>query len=305
MKCKVCKSSGVLLLGRIRNSNCDALYCRACDTVFPSVFPSEAELVSYYSGFTANHQGGSLLREQTAKYYAKKKSKAVLSKVRQYSTVEHILDFGGGSGYFARGFQMNGASVTLYDIDDKSKQVARQRGIKTIDQINDKECYDMVFTSHVIEHYSDLHLFIELTTSLLRPGGLLVICCPNKNANEFYRPLHFRKYQNRIEHDPNFKLATEKWFCLDPPRHLYAISEGTIRALAKKHGLELVSFFTEYSRCSNFHSGDLPFPFLIKSFLKDWKRFSEVMLTVVFSRLMKLTGGRKGDSLVALIRKPE
>jgi|GEM_PF-2995018 len=303
MICKVCKSSDVEVLGKVRDQDVNAMYCRECDTVFPSCFPSEKELDKYYSGFTANHQYGSKLREQVASYYSKRKCRAILNKIHRYTTVERVLDFGGGSGYFSRGFKLNGVDVDLYDIDRESMIVAKERGINTIESIESVPQYDLVFSSHVIEHYPDLHQFIEQAIAPLKAGGILVVCCPNKNANEFYRHFHCRNYQNRIEPIPGSKHSTSRWFCFDPPRHLYAISKQTIDSLAKTHGLESLSVFTQYSRCSNFHSGDLPFLFLIRPLLKNRNMMIDTVLAVFFSRLMTFMRRRRGDSLVAILRK--
>ncbi len=304
MKCNVCGSEQIDKLGPIKDRDIEAMYCAQCDTVFPFRYPTSAELNEYYSGFTAAHQHGSKLRENVATYYSKRKCRAILRQVRKYGPVNQVLDFGGGSGYFARGFKLNGVEVELYDIDKESMNVAEQRGIETISNVDFEKQYDLVFSSHVIEHYPDLHQFMEQTVKAVKPRGILAFCCPNKNANEFYRPSHVRNYRNRIESKPGELLATSRWFCFDPPRHLHAISEKTFSTLGKVHGLELLASFTEYSRCANFHSGDLPFPFLIKPLLKNKRALMELLVNVVFSRLIKIMGGKHGDSVVALFRKP-
>jgi 2-polyprenyl-3-methyl-5-hydroxy-6-metoxy-1,4-benzoquinol methylase len=213
-----------------------------------------------------------------------------------------VLDFGGGNGYFSKGFYLNGVSVDLYDIDKKSMAVAKKKGINIINHIDPIPRYDLVFSSHVIEHCVDLNQFIAQAIAPLKMGGILAICCPNKNANEFYRYFHCRRYRDQIE-SASVSETTKQWFCFDPPRHLYAISQNTLKVLAKSHGLELLELFTEYLRTANFHSGDLPLPFLIKPLMKNWRLMSDTILSVCFSRVMTLSHGRCGDSLVAIMRK--
>jgi ubiquinone/menaquinone biosynthesis C-methylase UbiE len=42
--------------------------------------------------------------------------------------------------------------------------------------------FDVVFSSHTIEHIIDTHKFMEESRRVLKDGGRLIICCPNINT---------------------------------------------------------------------------------------------------------------------------
>jgi 2-polyprenyl-3-methyl-5-hydroxy-6-metoxy-1,4-benzoquinol methylase len=117
-----------------------------------------------------------------------------------------LLDVGCGGGLFLSLAQSAGWQVTGFDIDPKSVETARSRGLnvnlgsfETLSQAPD--CFDAITVSHVIEHAYNPRELLADCYRLLKPGGYFWIETPNMNS---YGHMQFK----------------ESWFDLDPPRHL-------------------------------------------------------------------------------------
>lgn len=117
-----------------------------------------------------------------------------------------LLDIGCGNGRFLMLAREMGWNAEGIDLDFKAVETACQRGL-TVRQggINllsaEKEKYDFITLSHVIEH---VHQPIDLLRNiyrLLKPGGILWLETPNLNSLGHTR-------------------FSASWRDLDPPRHL-------------------------------------------------------------------------------------
>jgi SAM-dependent methyltransferase len=82
--------------------------------------------------------------------------------------------------------------------------------------------FDLIFLFQVLEHLDDPAQKIQKLRSILKPQGKLIIGVPN-----------YASWQSR--------LSRQKWFHLDPPRHLYHFSLPALEILAEKSGLTIES----------------------------------------------------------------
>lgn len=92
-----------------------------------------------------------------------------------------LLEVGGGNGYQARALRSFGYDVSSVDIpgsmhDAKFFEVARYdgRNLPFAD-----ESFDVVFSSNVLEHVSDLPYLLAEMRRVLRPGGVAVHLMPS------------------------------------------------------------------------------------------------------------------------------
>ena len=95
--------------------------------------------------------------------------------------VVKIVDYGCSWGYSSSQFLTAGLSVQSYEISKKMALVGNKKlglNIYTKDsQINPEN--DIFFTSHVIEHLSNINELFEIAKKLLLPDGLFIAYSPN------------------------------------------------------------------------------------------------------------------------------
>jgi SAM-dependent methyltransferase len=125
-----------------------------------------------------------------------------------------ILEIGSGIGNISEQFLKNGHSITLSDIRANYREMLQQRfgemaGFKAViglDLVHPdfsseyKELtgrFDTVFALNVVEHIEDDSVAISNASTLLKPGGKLIILVPAFNSlyNVLDKNLmHFRRY---------------------------------------------------------------------------------------------------------------
>ncbi|MBM09026.1 MAG: bifunctional 3-demethylubiquinol 3-O-methyltransferase/2-polyprenyl-6-hydroxyphenol methylase [Magnetovibrio sp.] len=103
-----------------------------------------------------------------------------------------IIDIGCGGGLLAEPLSRMGAEVTGIDASLETINVAkhhasemglsinyRQRAPESL--ANERGQYDAALNMEVVEHVSDLHGFLSASSSLVRPGGAMVISTINRS----------------------------------------------------------------------------------------------------------------------------
>lgn len=97
-----------------------------------------------------------------------------------------LLDAGCGTGYFSRQALHRGAKVTSVDIGVNLLKEARKKGAPqpvasdvTKLAFGD-QTFDVVVSSECIEHTPSPATAVSELSRVLRPGGILVVTCPNR-----------------------------------------------------------------------------------------------------------------------------
>ncbi len=299
--CNICGAQGVSSLGMFSNYNSSALYCGSCDTFFPETFPTELEIAAYYQGYNFNAPGGTRLFKWYNRKLFEAKCRRILRRIRKHTSGKTILDFGGGSGFFSLGFLHAGYQAKIYEIDQSALEIAKRNGVEPRQSAT--EIFDIVFSSHVIEHFTNLHFFFNQVSQHLIHDGILVVACPNKNSQEWYRKGHAISYQKLLPQIPFLSFKQNPWFCLDPPRHNYAISFSTVQHLAKQHGFDILEEFSEYSNMGSFYHNNQYSLLNIKQFLRNPFVFFNSLYVTVLSAIMTLINPRGGENLVVILKK--
>ena len=173
-----------------------------------------------------------------------------------------LLDIGSGDGEFVAHMAAQGWDATGLDFSPAALALARSRGSRgkflcgsLFDHELPAQSVDVVTLWQVLEHIGEPREFLERTHRLMRRGGLLVAAVPNIAG-------------------VSARLAGERWWGLDVPRHLVHYSPETLRL-----GLERAGFTVErinhlslqYDPYGLLHS-TLDWAFTRRHFLSDFAK---------------------------------
>src|ERR1700721_1007938 len=106
-----------------------------------------------------------------------------------------ILDIGCGAGLLCEPFTRLGAQVIGVDPSDSNIAAARLHADKghlsidyrctTVEEMDVRERFDIVLAMEVVEHVSDVGMFLNRCAAMLKPGGLMVISTLSRNWKSF------------------------------------------------------------------------------------------------------------------------
>ena len=147
-----------------------------------------------------------------------------------------LLDVGCSTGRILRLAATMGFSATGLDYSQWATDYCAKLGFPTrqgslIGQWEESEVFDIIHISHTIEHVPDPMAYIREMRRLLKPGGHLMLACPN------YASLP------RI-------LQKDSWiWCLDS--HLWQFTAGQMRHFIESNGFDIVSLKTHHGQTPN------------------------------------------------------
>lgn len=209
-----------------------------------------------------------------------------------YKPNGRLLDIGCGNGDFLAFMSTLNWRAEGIDTDKKMIQICRGRGLQVEENTLEKQNYpdntfDAITAKHVIEHVYDPVGFLSECLRILKPGGYLVLLTPNLQS---------------LGH----KLFTDSWLGLEIPRHITLFTLDSLRMIAQKVGLKIVSF-SSTGRIT-------PFVWRISYELKTRKRTLYLKRMSIDSFLVEKTSGiivhpllqwnkETGDELVLLATK--
>src|SRR6201988_4356039 len=107
-----------------------------------------------------------------------------------------ILDIGCGGGILSEPLGRLGAVMVGVDPSESNIDVARRHAAQsqlTIDYRNSSaealaaagETFDVVLAMEVVEHVTDVNLFVDAAAALVKPGGLLFVATLNRTVKSF------------------------------------------------------------------------------------------------------------------------
>ena len=201
--------------------------CRVCSFIFaPDIHSEDASLYDNNFGDTNVHP----TYEKRGGHYVvrnRERLEALLNRLEPYRQTGRILDVGCSAAFFLtvareRGWQPQGAEIAQWAVEFSRQELGLdvfhgplQAAAFPANQ------FDVVFSSHVMEHIADpLSLLTEMVR-VLRPGGVHVTVVPTQFAS------------------PSWKLA-RRFIGDPPPIHSSFYTQQTYEAFLKKAGLEIV-----------------------------------------------------------------
>ncbi len=105
-----------------------------------------------------------------------------LKRLRALAGGERLLEVGSSWGYFLFQAASEGFNPTGVEISDTRREFGRRElGVDvraSLDELGD-ERFDVVYTAHTLEHFTDFRGVLERLHGLLKPGGLLAVEVPH------------------------------------------------------------------------------------------------------------------------------
>lgn len=213
------------------------LCCKSCGAHSISPQPTREELVAAYQNFDA----GEIARQEFDDYVAQAKS--ILRADFAAAGLEigsklKFLDYGCGGGHFVKAASELGIDAYGIDLDEESRRFGQSRGLRIeVGDYRDLEArfgnqpFAAILMMHVLEHVPRPADVLRTLIGRLQPGGLLIVRVPDQDSV----PSHIKRILRKLG------IKTDEWGYVQPPIHLHGYGTGTFEALAKLHGLELVS----------------------------------------------------------------
>jgi 2-polyprenyl-3-methyl-5-hydroxy-6-metoxy-1,4-benzoquinol methylase len=230
ISCVICSSQDYRNLWSF--DGCSFVKCNSCSAVYQNPQPSMEELVERYSG---NYLEYELENEDQFLAIMKKSfSDMELNEIFSSfpdSSIVNFLDIGCATGklldYLREqyGFQPFGVEIS----QEMADFAARKRGIQVSrleleSSSYESEFFDVIHSSHVIEHVRNPLSFIAETARILKPGGYCICTTPNISS-----------LQARV-FGPQWRSAIAD--------HLTLFSKTQLIGLVEQKGLKLVNSLT-------------------------------------------------------------
>jgi len=165
--------------------------CRGCGTLYMSPRPSPHVMSDYYSDSENYRYWAEHIFPASEAARREKIHKPWLERVIGYCDRHRVpcgvlMEIGAGFGTFAGLAQTSGRFKRVVAVEANPEMAAacRARGLEVInkrieDVGNEMDAADVAVAFEVIEHLFAPRTFLEQCARLMRPGGLLVLSCPN------------------------------------------------------------------------------------------------------------------------------
>ena len=211
----------------VSNEQFEIWECSNCTLRFTQNVPGTEEIGRYYQSENyISHSDTSNGLINNLYHRVRKRTLVQKKKLVEKMTGKKsgsILDVGCGTGAFINTMKEAGWQVSGLEPDETAAKKAKE--LYGIEPMSSEKLYDLspgsydaITLWHVLEHVHDLHEYMKILKSLLKPGGKLFIAVPN------YTSYDASKYQ-------------QFWAAYDVPRHLYHFSPASMKKLFSLHDL--------------------------------------------------------------------
>ncbi len=138
----------------------------------------------------------------------------------------HVLDIGCGGGLLCEPLARLGASMVGIDPSETNIDAARRHAgqaellvdyrCTTAEELsNSGERFDMVLAMEVVEHVTDVPLFVQCCAQMTRPGGLMIAATINRTLKSFALAIVGAEYVLRW-----LPVGTHRWDKFVTPNEL-------------------------------------------------------------------------------------
>lgn len=305
--CPLCKSHNVSHEFRLYDDrygmpdDFDVMRCLNCGAFYLFEYIAENCMPSLYQQYYAGESNQVVTRPNNVK----SKVRQVIRSTKLWSFImggvdlsvyvnsgDMVLDVGCGFGTNIVPVRYRGASWVGVDVDQKVCSALNKAGeecfcgsLDDFAEIN-KQKFDVIIMSQVIEHAVDPIALIKTARKLLSPAGRILVSCPNA-ASRF-----MRKHQ-------------ERWLHWHVPYHTVQFTPKALSEVACQAELELEwcrsmtppTWYLSQRRIKPVKRGDANSSFCVKFELLKW------LLIMPLLRLFDYLIADSGDALVVSFRK--
>lgn len=208
--------------------------CGQCGIIYLDGFKIDnAYYQTYYSFPEANKKSIALhIIEKRLDKFSNYKKRML---VNQYCVSKHkkiaVLDIGCGSGNFLASLDKATYNAVGIERDRKEFLICKQKklnvhcsDILTSNMLGKK--FDVITMWHVIEHIQDPHKLLKRVNKLLKQDGVVIMTSPNCDSL-------------------GYKLAKERWFHFDAPRHLILYGKNGVEKLSLNNGFRIKKTYSQ------------------------------------------------------------
>lgn len=289
--CPLCGASGQIPYANctdftVSKESYTLMRCPSCGMVYTLDPPSQEEMYRY-DKLNLKLKLGDAPTGVVGRLYYRVRShmlgkKARLVESQAYRTSGSLLNYGAKTGFFSHRMERRGWKVTSVERYHEERQFSlemfhhRMIDVPEMDSLH-AGTFDVITMWHVFEHCHHPHELLDRFYELLRPGGILIMACPNIRSTD---AMYYGPY----------------WAAYDVPRHLWHFDTNSICKLAHRHGFTLM------------HHEVMPFDSFYISILSERHMrhrlaFIRGMIHGLYSWCVSLTRRSRGSSLVYVFRK--
>ena len=220
--------------------------CLDCELIFANPMAESKELEEYYKNYTnSDKYEGFDIENLHLKLFNKISNydKIMIFKKAKYMSycdqIGNFLDVGCGLGLGLSYAENLGYKLYATELDKNAIKFVRNNFNVDIfegllDEANyESNFFDFIHVSHVIEHVSDLNLFLNELRRILKPNGFLSIGTPDISS-KLYR-IH------RVVRHLQLKVPD----IIDGVEHTFLFSKNTLRKVCEDHEFEIIDQFSE------------------------------------------------------------
>jgi len=164
--------------------------CNDCETVYTNPRPSESLLRQFYSqsanyAFWNEHIFPATEDVRRSKIFGPRADRLIELCARYRQCTDTLLEIGAAFGTFCCEVRDRGKFKRIIAVEPTPglADTCRSRKLEVmelfVEQIDERDFADVVAAFEVIEHLFAPREFIRRCKTLLRPGGLLIVTCPN------------------------------------------------------------------------------------------------------------------------------
>ena len=234
--CPVCTSAEIrpdlICIDHFKSRKSFPLWsCSICGFTFTQDHPDETAIAEYYESedYISHSDTSKGLVNKIYRLVRKRMLRKKRSIIKDETGIDKgtILDIGSGTGHFAAEMKNSGWTASGIEINEKARIASAGKfGLEIIPPENisaiESASFDCITLWHVLEHFNDLHSYINQINRLLKPGGTCIIALPNISS---YDAVHYGQY----------------WAAYDVPRHLWHFNPDTFGFLFESRGFRLIN----------------------------------------------------------------